>query len=129
MADIKYYDVILKPVVTEQSMAGMSTKKYTFLVNPEVTKTQVKDAVEKMFEGVKVASMGHTVTAELVASVLSVSVELGDRVEPGDELLVLDSMKMEIPVLTEVAGVISDIVVKAGDTVRDGDPLVVIKRG
>ena len=68
-------------------------------------------------------------TAELVASVLSVSVELGDRVEPGDELLVLDSMKMEIPVLTEVAGVISDIVVKAGDTVRDGDPLVVIKRG
>ena len=55
MADIKYYDVILKPVVTEQSMAGMSTKKYTFLVNPEVTKTQVKDAVEKMFEGVKVA--------------------------------------------------------------------------
>ena len=73
--------------------------------------------------------MGHTVTAELVASVLSVSVELGDRVEPGDELLVLDSMKMEIPVLAEVAGVISDIVVKAGDTVRDGDPLVVIKRG
>ena len=55
MADIKYYDVILKPLVTEQSMAGMSSKKYTFLVNPEVTKTQVKDAVEKMFEGVKVA--------------------------------------------------------------------------
>ena len=32
MADIKYYDVILKPVITEKSMAGMGEKKYTFLV-------------------------------------------------------------------------------------------------
>ncbi len=54
MADIKYYDVILKPVVTEKSMNDMADKKYTFLVHPEVTKTQVKDAVEKMFDGVKV---------------------------------------------------------------------------
>ena len=57
MADIKYYDVILKPVVTEKSMAGMGDKKYTFLVHPEATKTQVKDAVERMFEGAKVASV------------------------------------------------------------------------
>ena len=54
MADIKYYDVILKPVVTEKSMNDMADKKYTFLVHPEVTKTQVKEAVEKMFDGVKV---------------------------------------------------------------------------
>ncbi len=54
MADIKYYDVILKPVVTEKSMNDMADKKYTFLVNPLVTKTQVKEAVEKMFDGVKV---------------------------------------------------------------------------
>ena len=51
---IKYYDVILKPVVTEKSMNDMADKKYTFLVHPEVTKTQVKEAVEKMFDGVKV---------------------------------------------------------------------------
>ena len=57
MADIKYYDVILKPVVTEKSMNDMADKKYTFLVHPEVTKTQVKEAVEKMFDGVKVASV------------------------------------------------------------------------
>lgn len=61
MADIKYYDVILKPVVTEKSMSGMGFKKYTFLVHPEVTKTQVKDAVEKMFEGVKVEKV-NTIT-------------------------------------------------------------------
>ena len=57
MADIKYYDVILTPVVTEKSMAGMGDKKYTFLVHPDATKTQVKDAVERMFEGAKVASV------------------------------------------------------------------------
>ena len=54
MADIKYYDVIKKPVVTEKSMNGMADKKYTFLVNPEANKSQIKEAVEKMFEGTKV---------------------------------------------------------------------------
>ena len=54
MADIKYYDVILKPVITEKSMAGMGEKKYTFLVHPDANKSQIKEAVEKMFDGVKV---------------------------------------------------------------------------
>ena len=57
MADIKYYDVILKPVVTEKSMNAMADKKYTFLVHPSATKNQIKEAVEKMFEGTKVASV------------------------------------------------------------------------
>lgn len=54
MANIQYYDVILKPVITEKSMNAMSNKEYTFLVHPEATKSQVKDAVEKMFAGTKV---------------------------------------------------------------------------
>ena len=45
MADIKYYDVILKPVITEKSMSGMAEKKYTFLVHPESNKSQIKEAV------------------------------------------------------------------------------------
>ncbi len=57
MADIKYYDVILKPVVTEKSMSGMSDKKYTFLVHVDANKAQIKEAVEKMFAGTKVASV------------------------------------------------------------------------
>ena len=57
MADIKYYDVILKPVITEKSMSGMSEKKYVFLVHPEANKSQIKEAVEKMFEGTKVAKV------------------------------------------------------------------------
>ena len=54
MADIKYYDVILKPVITEKSMAGMGEKKYTFLVHTEANKSMIKEAVEKMFDGAKV---------------------------------------------------------------------------
>ena len=57
MANVQYYDVILKPVVTEKSMIAMAEKKYTFLVHPEANKTQIKEAVEKMFEGTKVASV------------------------------------------------------------------------
>lgn len=54
MADIKYYDVILKPVITEKSMADMGDKKYTFLVHTEANKSMIKEAVEKMFDGAKV---------------------------------------------------------------------------
>ena len=54
MANVQYYDVILKPVITEKSMNAMGDKKYTFFVHPEATKTQIKEAVEKMFEGTKV---------------------------------------------------------------------------
>ena len=57
MADLKYYDVILRPVVTEKSMTAMAEKKYTFYVHPDATKSQIKEAVEKMFEGTKVAKV------------------------------------------------------------------------
>mgnify|MGYP006393106307 CR=1 FL=1 len=57
MADIRYYDVILKPIVTEKSMNAMGEKKYTFMVHPEANKSQIKEAVEKMLEGTKVKSV------------------------------------------------------------------------
>ena len=57
MAKIQYYDVILKPVVTEKSIELMGEKKYTFLVHPEANKSQIKEAVEKMFKGTKVKSV------------------------------------------------------------------------
>ena len=63
MATVNYYDVIIKPVVTEKSMSGMADKKYTFLVHPEANKFQIKDAVEKMFEGAKVESV-HTINCQ-----------------------------------------------------------------
>ena len=57
MANVQYYDVILKPVVTEKSMNAMSEKKYTFLVHTDANKSMIKEAVEKMFPGTKVASV------------------------------------------------------------------------
>lgn len=57
MADLKYYDIILKPVITESSMSIMDQKKYTFLVHPNANKVQIKEAVEKMFDGTKVQSV------------------------------------------------------------------------
>ena len=57
MADLKYYDVILRPVVTESSMESMAEKKYVFDVHPQATKSQIKEAVEKLFEGTKVAKV------------------------------------------------------------------------
>ena len=54
MANVQYYDVILKPVITEQSMNDMADKVYTFYVHPEANKVMIREAVEKMFDGVKV---------------------------------------------------------------------------
>ena len=63
MADIRYYDVILKPIVTEKSMNAMGEKKYTSMVHSEANKSQIKEAVEKMFEGTKVKSV-HTMNMD-----------------------------------------------------------------
>ncbi|MGI6118800.1 MAG: 50S ribosomal protein L23 [Bilifractor sp.] len=54
MANVQYYDVIIRPVISEKSMNEMAYKKYTFLVHPDANKTMIKEAVEKMFDGVKV---------------------------------------------------------------------------
>lgn len=65
--------------------------------------------------------------AELVAAVMKVEVDVGDRVAADDPVVILESMKMEIPVLAEVPGTITEVVVASGDVVNDGDPLVVIR--
>lgn len=66
------------------------------------------------------------VRAEMVANVLSVNVAVGDAVDPTTELVLLESMKMEIPVLPEHGGRVGRIAVEAGDVVQEGDLLVVL---
>jgi acetyl-CoA carboxylase biotin carboxyl carrier protein len=66
------------------------------------------------------------ILAEMVASVLSVAVEPGDDVEVGDTVMLLESMKMEIPVLAERSGTVQDVKVVAGDVIQEGDVLVVL---
>jgi len=60
----------------------------------------------------------------MVANVMQVEVSPGDKVEVGDVVVLLESMKMEIPVLTEHPGVVSAIKVTPGDVVQEGDVLV-----
>ncbi|MDQ6687522.1 MAG: biotin/lipoyl-binding carrier protein [Actinomycetota bacterium] len=66
------------------------------------------------------------IEAEMVASVLSVEVGVGDHVEPGDTMVLLESMKMEIPVLSERPGNVVEVKVVGGDVVQEGDVLVVL---
>ncbi|MDP9092625.1 MAG: biotin/lipoyl-binding carrier protein [Actinomycetota bacterium] len=71
--------------------------------------------------------MKHTIAAELVANVASVAVKVGDRVTPTDTVVLLESMKMEIPVLAEVTGVVSEVAVAKGDVIQEGDIIVLIE--
>ncbi|MGI8575425.1 MAG: biotin/lipoyl-binding carrier protein [Egibacteraceae bacterium] len=66
------------------------------------------------------------VTADLVASVVRVERARGDHVTRGDVLLVVESMKMEIPVRATADGVVRELEVTAGDVVTEGDVLAVI---
>ena len=65
--------------------------------------------------------MAEEVRAEMVANVWKVLVAEGDAVVDGDTLVILESMKMEIPVLTEVDGTVSKIAVEEGGLVQEGD--------
>ena len=66
------------------------------------------------------------IVAEMVANVMTVAVAPGDAVEPGDTVVLLESMKMEIPVLVETGGTVRAVKVAAGDVVQEGDVLVEI---
>ncbi|MEV2273445.1 biotin/lipoyl-binding carrier protein [Nonomuraea africana] len=66
------------------------------------------------------------VHAEMVANVWKVVVAEGDTVEEGDTLVILESMKMEIPVLAEDDGVVSQLKVAEGDVVQEGDLIAII---
>ncbi|CAN5844863.1 biotin/lipoyl-binding carrier protein [soil metagenome] len=66
------------------------------------------------------------VRAEIAANVWQVRAEVGQQVSEGDELVILESMKIEIPVEAPVAGTVTEIRVKAEDQVHEGDVVAVI---
>jgi biotin carboxyl carrier protein len=68
----------------------------------------------------------HEIRAEITANVWQVSVEEGQLVAEGDQLVILESMKMEIPVITEVPGVVRELHVAAEDVVQEGDLIALI---
>lgn len=70
--------------------------------------------------------MSTEIQAEMVANVWKVVAQQGDAVQVGDTVVILESMKMEIPVLAEVPGQVSELKVVEGDVVQEGDVLAVI---
>jgi acetyl-CoA carboxylase biotin carboxyl carrier protein len=70
--------------------------------------------------------MAHEVRAEMVANVWKVLVAQGDSVSDGDTLVILESMKMEIPVIAEADGTVTQLAVAEGDVVQEGDLIAAI---
>ena len=68
----------------------------------------------------------HEIRAEIAANVWQVVVDEGQLIAEGDELVILESMKMEIPVITEVPGVVRELHVEPNDVVQEGDLIALI---
>jgi acetyl-CoA carboxylase biotin carboxyl carrier protein len=68
--------------------------------------------------------VAEQIRAEMVANVLSLLVSAGDQVEPGQAVVIMESMKMEIPVLAERGGTVTTVSVAEGDVVQEGDVIV-----
>jgi acetyl-CoA carboxylase biotin carboxyl carrier protein len=71
--------------------------------------------------------MAEEIRAEMVANVWKVVASEGDNVEDGDTLVILESMKMEIPVVAESDGVVKKLAVNEGDVVQEGDLIAIIE--
>jgi acetyl-CoA carboxylase biotin carboxyl carrier protein len=71
--------------------------------------------------------MAEEIRAEMVANVWKVVKAAGDAVAEGDTLVILESMKMEIPVLVESGGVVRQMAVNEGDVVQEGDLIAVVE--
>jgi acetyl-CoA carboxylase biotin carboxyl carrier protein len=67
------------------------------------------------------------VEAHITGTVWKIEVEVGDSIEEGDTVVILESMKMEMPVEAEDPGVVKAIAVKEGQSVSEGDTLVVLE--
>jgi acetyl-CoA carboxylase biotin carboxyl carrier protein len=68
--------------------------------------------------------VAEEIRAEMVANVIAVLVEEGDVVDPGQAVVIMESMKMEIPVLAELGGSVRRVSVVTGDVVQEGDVMV-----
>ena len=124
-----------KNVKQEKTVVANSNGEYTVIVNGEKFNVQVKEGLDASVEvksitptapSPAVSATGEEVKASLPGSVLKVVANIGDSVNEGDVLLILEAMKMEIEVVSPSSGVVSSILVKQGDSVENGQTLVVL---
>ncbi len=67
------------------------------------------------------------IRADMVANVMELYVAEGDQINVGDTIVLLESMKMEIPVIAETSGIVTRLAVAVGDVIQEGDLLVAIQ--
>lgn len=66
------------------------------------------------------------IRAEMVANVWQIAAKVGAKIAEGDTIVILESMKMEIPVIAETSGVLTELAVKEGDVIQEGDLIAVV---
>nr|WP_241634106.1 DUF2118 domain-containing protein [Fusobacterium gastrosuis] len=120
---IKVYKLKIGEKVYEVELEDVSEKQGS-IVNEKNEATSVMEAPKA---ATKVTSTeGKNVEAPMQGVILSISVAVGDTVSEGDELVVLEAMKMENPILSPYSGTVVEVGVTKGDTVNDGTILVKI---
>lgn len=67
------------------------------------------------------------VKANMAGNMWKINVEIGDKVETGEDVAILESMKMEIPITAESSGVVKEVNVSEGDFINEGDTIVTLE--
>ena len=67
------------------------------------------------------------IKSQIQAIVWKISVEIGDKINEGQEVIILESMKMEIPIISDTTGVVESILVEEGDTIKEDQIVIIIK--
>lgn len=71
--------------------------------------------------------MSIEIKSQMTGSVWKVEVQVGQEVAEDQEVVILESMKMEVPILAQEEGIVTEVLIKEGDFVSEGDVVVIIK--
>jgi urea carboxylase len=109
-----------------QQQGAFNAERERWIANGQAT-FESDEAVAESVEEAAVPAGQLSVDSHIAGNLWQVQVEVGQRVEAGDTLVILESMKMEIPLLTPVAGVVQEVRVQPGSAVRAGQRVVVLE--
>ncbi len=118
------YTVSLNGKNYAAEVSGDGTVKVS--INGTSYTTKVAEGTNQITATENVPSSGETITAPLAGNIFKINVSIGQQVNPGDILIILEAMKMETEIKASQAGVISAINVNAGDAVSVGDTLLTL---
>ena len=114
----------LFPMVAKTYLTNSKVKAYEAQKPAEAPATEAPKAEVKAEE--KVAVTGNTINAPLPGRVISIKVKVGDKVSAGDEVMILEAMKMENSITSDFSGVVKQILVKEGDNVQSDTAMIEI---